>query len=774
MNYRRSYILFVAVCVLVSAGVSAALAGQKPLALATSDLAASSVGDGTRLDLPFEYDGPPPPDLPATVVRDENGRTTVRAVGLTEPLRVDGQLDEAIYTSVTPISDFIQAEPAAGQPATERTEVWISYDRDYVYISLRAFESQPERMIVNEMRRDGGSIGQNESFGFSLDTFYDRRNSVNFNFNAIGGRSDGQNTNEGNWNGDYNPIWDLAVRRSPEGWTAEAAVPFKSLRYRPGDGQIWGIQLKRINRWKNEISYLTRVPDGTANSGLSRVSSSATLVGIEAPAASRMFDVKPYAIADFTTERIRTADPSAFGRDIGLDVKFGVTRGLTADFTYNTDFAQVEADEQQVNLTRFSLFFPEKRDFFLENQGVFNFGGANNNGGDTPALFYSRRIGLDRGREVPLEGGARLTGRAGPYSIGVLDIQTSAVDADGVPVTNFAVARVRRDILRRSAIGAIATRRSNVTGGTQGGDTVGVDGAFAFFENLSMQTYWAKTNTPGLSGGDTSSRAQLWYNGDRYGFSTQRLAVGEHFNPEMGYVRRSGFAKYQLNGRFSPRPTRIRAVRKFHHQLGWQYVNDSHGRLETRELKGEFKTEFENSDEFEATYEQVYERLDQPFDIATNVLVAAGGYDNTLLRTAFKFGEQRPIAATAFLERGRLWNGDLTTVGVSSGMVKINGHLSFEPGLSVNHATLPLGEFTTALITSRATYAITPMMFVSSLMQYNSSSNALATNARLRWEYAPGSELFIVYNEGRDTRTSGLPDLQNRSIVIKVNRLVRF
>jgi hypothetical protein len=770
MNYIRRYAFYVVVCVLAGALTGPAFAQQVRPAFAAS----SSAGEGARIVLPFEYDGPPPPDLPATVTRDETGRTTVRAVGLAEPLRVDGNLDESLYTSATPISDFIQAEPAAGQPATERTEVWVSYDRDNVYVSLRAFESQPDRMIVNEMRRDGGSISQNESFGFSLDTFYDRRNSVNFNFNAIGGRSDGQNTNEGNWNGDYNPIWDLAVRRSPEGWTAEAAIPFKSLRYRPGDGQIWGIQLKRINRWKNEISYLTRVPDGTANSGLSRVSSSATLVGLEAPAASRMFDIKPYAIADVTTDTSRTADPSAFGRDVGVDVKYGVTRGLTADFTYNTDFAQVEADEQQVNLTRFSLFFPEKRDFFLENQGTFNFGGAGNYGGDTPTLFYSRRIGLDRGREIPLDGGARLTGRAGPYSIGVLNIQTGEVGAQGVPATNFAVARVRRDILRRSAIGAIATRRSHVTGGGSAGDTVGVDGAFAFFNDLTMQTYWAKTTTPGLSGGDTSYRAQLYYNGDRYGLAAQRLAVGEHFNPEMGYVKRAGFAKYQLNTRFSPRPTRIRAVRKFVYQAGWQQFDGSDGGVESRELKGEFKTEFANSDELEATYELLYERLDRPFDIAADVAVAAGSYDNTLLRTAFKFGEQRAVSGTAFMERGRLWDGELTTFGYSSGMVKVNAHLSFEPGLSVNHAALPLGSFTTALITSRVTYSITPLMFLSSLMQFNSSNNSVATNARLRWEYAPGSELFIVYNEGRDTRTYGLPDLQNRSIVVKVNRLLRF
>ena len=708
-------------------------------------------------------------------MRDETGRTTVRAVGLTAPLSVDGQLDEALYTSATPISDFIQAEPVAGQPATERTEVWISYDRDNVYVSLRAFESQPDRMIVNEMRRDGGGIGQNESFGFSLDTFYDRRNSVNFNFNPIGGRSDGQNTNEGNWNGDYNPIWDLAVRRSPEGWTAEAAIPFKSLRYRPGSGQIWGIQLKRINRWKNEISYLTRVPDGTGNSGLSRVSSGATLVGIEAPAASRMFDVKPYAIADVTTDATRTVDPSAFGRDVGVDVKYGVTRGLTADFTYNTDFAQVEADEQQVNLTRFSLFFPEKRDFFLENQGVFNFGGANNNGGDTPSLFYSRRIGLDRGREIPIEGGARLTGRAGPYSIGVLDIQTADVDAHGVPATNFSVARVRRDILRRSAIGAIATRRSHVTGGTAAGDTVGVDGAFAFFNDLSMQTYWAKTNTPGLAGGDTSYRTQLYYNGDRYGLRGAAACGRRALQSRDGLRAARGVREVPAEHPLQPEtdadprraevqlPGRVAAIRR---QPRRARNARAQGRVqdrvpEQRRVRGDLRTDCTSGSTGRSTSPAT-----SPWPPAATTTRCCGRRSSS--------ASSAPVSGTAFIERGRLWGGDLTTLGYSGGMVKVNAHLSFEPGLSVNHATLPFGDFTTALITSRVTYTITPLMFLSSLMQYNSSSNSLATNARLRWEYAPGSELFVVYNEGRDTRASGLPDLQNRSIVVKVNRLLRF
>src|SRR5688572_20041162 len=239
-------------------------AGQSAAAASGSSAAAASV-DGVQL--PFSYDGPAPPALPATMVRDAEGRTTVRAIRLDAPLRIDGLLDEALYTTVTPIADFIQAEPSPGAEASEKTEVWISFDSDNVYVSVRASESQPDRMVINEMRRDSSSTWQNENFGFAFDTFYDRRNSLTFQFTPIGGWADGQNTNEGQYNGDWNPVWTFKVRRNATGWTGEAAVPFKSMRYRPGSAQIWGVQLRRINRWKNENAYLTRLPNGVGANG---------------------------------------------------------------------------------------------------------------------------------------------------------------------------------------------------------------------------------------------------------------------------------------------------------------------------------------------------------------------------------------------------------------------------------------------------------------------------------------------------------------------------
>jgi hypothetical protein len=724
------------------------------------------------------YEGPAAPAAPATVARDEAGHVTVRAIRLDAPLRVDGRLDEAHYREFSPVTDLVQAEPNYGAAATEKTEAWIAFDGDNVYVTVRAWESAPERMVVNEMRRDSSNIWQNENFLFAFDTSFDRRNSVAFQFNPIGGRMDAQVANESQYNGDWNPVWSVAVGRFDGGWTAEAAVPFKSLRYRGGVTQLWGLQLRRINRWKNEVSFLTRVPEGTGTTGFHRASAFATLVGLEAPASSRTLDLKPYAVSDLTTDATATPrvsnDP---GADFGFDAKYTVTQNLTADFTYNTDFAQVEADEQQVNLTRFSLFFPEKREFFLENQGIFNFGGANTNGtSDTPTLFYSRRIGLDQGRIVPINAGGRLTGQAGPYSIGVINIQSGGDEQRNVPGANFSVGRLRRDVLRKSAVGALFTHRSRLASGGGDNTAVGVDGRFAFYENLTFNTYWAKTQTTGVRGHDTSHRLQMNYDGDRYGLAFNHLHVGDNFIPDTGFVRRDNIWRQWMSARFSPRPTRIRGVRKFTFEANLTYITNARtGMVETRTPYGQFHTLFNNSDELLIEVEKGYEAFTDPFRIASDVTVPAGGYDVDLIRAAWTFGRQRRAAGQWFVEASpSFYGGDRTTVGYTTGRVNVTPQLAVEPGFSINKVALPYGDFTATLITSRVTYTATPLMFVSGLIQYTSGNESLGANIRFRWEYQPGSELFVVFNEGRDTTARGFPEIQNRSLVFKINRLFRF
>ena len=724
---------------------------------------------------------PAPPELPVTISRDAEGRTTVRAVRLDAPLKVDGNLDEDIYRTIMPMSDFVQYEPHGNMPATERTEVWISFDQDNIYVSMRAAESEPTRMIVNEMRRDSPALLQNEYFQFDFDTFYDRRNAVTFQFNPIGGRMDGQVSNETFYNGDWNPIWRLAVRRVPDGgWTAEAAVPFKSLRFKPGQAQIWGFQALRVNRWKNEMSFLTRLSPGLATKAFQQASQYATLVGVDVPARGRALDLKPFVNSNLTSDL--GASPqvrNAVGTEVGLDAKYGVTQNLTADFTYNTDFAQVEADEQQVNLSRFSLFFPEKRDFFLENHGVFTFASglgniSNGNHPDTPTLFYTRRIGLDHGHEVPIEAGGRLSGRVGRYSLGLLNIQTGGVGQYGIPSANFGVARIKRDILRRSTIGALVTRRSRTSSGTGAAETFGLDAGLAFFRNLYFNLFWGRTPTPDHRGDDQTYRMQSNYNADRYGLIFERLRVGDNFDPQVGFLRRDNFLKSRVQARFSPRPVRMKAVRKFSYSVAAIAFRNGAGEREALERSLDFSAEFQTSDRLQLTADPNVDVLAAPFTIARNVIVPPGRYSNTTAAGSFFFGQQRHVSGLLTFEAGSFYGGTRRALTYNAARVNLSQHLAVEPGASFNRVRLPYGDFTAGLASARATYTVTPLMFASGLVQYNSSTNSFSTNVRFRWEYQPGSEVFLVYNDSRDTLQPGLGGLQNRALVFKINRLFRF
>jgi hypothetical protein len=694
---------------------------------------------------------------------------------------------------VPSITDFIQVEPNAGQPATERTEAWLFFDDANFYVSARAWDSSPEsNWIANEMRRDSFNIGRNDSIGFSIDTYYDRRNSVMFIVTPIGGRLDGEITNERDFNGDWNPIWDLQMGRFEGGWSFEARIPFRSLRYRPRSAQVWGFQMQRKVQWKNELSYIVPLDQALGQRGLMQASQSPALVGIEAPRLSSPIEIKPYVIGDVSSDLTGTpALSNQFGGNAGIDlIKYGVTENLTADFTLNTDFAQVEADEQQVNLTRFSLFFPEKREFFLENQGAFRFGTGGGRGpiggsAEAPILFYSRRIGLSQGRDVPLLAGGRLTGRVGAFTVGLLNIQTDADPTAEALSTNFSVMRVRRDLLRRSSAGAIFTNRSVSTRSPLPGSNqaYGLDVALAFFDNLAINSYWAQTKTTGLAGDDMSYSADVGYSGDRYGVTGEHLFIDRNFSPEVGFLRRDDMRKSFGSFRFSPRPTSIDAIRKVTWEGSYNYITDASGFVETREPQVRFGIELENSDELSAMHTRTYDFLKAPFDISDGIVIPIGGYDFQSTEVDYTFGSQRRLAGRLAAEHGSFYGGTKTTITIGGsgrgpfggGRIELSPQLSLEPGMSLNWVDLPQGTFTTTLVSTRATYTMTPQMFVSALMQYASSDDALSTNVRFRWEYQPGSELFVVYTEQRDTLTpTRYPDLETRTFIIKMNRLFRF
>ena len=726
------------------------------------------------------------PPAPAQGQSAAPGNVTVQAIRLDAPLQLDGRLDEAVYGAVPPITGFIQQEPDTGQPATEQTEAWVLFDDDTLYIAARCRLSEANRIVANEMKRDSPGMFGSESLAVVLDTFYDRRNGFIFIANPLGGMFDATVTNERTPNRDWNTVWDARTSRFDDGWIVEIAIPFKSLRYRPGPTQIWGINMQRRAVWKNEQSFLAPVPASFGMMGMFKVSSAATLTGLQAPSAGIPIELKPYAIADATSDfAAATPFSNALGGAFGADLKIGVTQGLTADLTYNTDFAQVEVDERQVNLTRFNLFFLEKREFFLEGQGIFDFGGGQRPEPnrffvtgealalDAPILFFSRQIGIEGGETVPIDGGGRLTGKAGAFSIGLLNVQTGEAPGAAADATNFTVVRIKRDVLRRSSIGGIFTRRSVSTEGDGANAVYGLDGVFSFYDDLNVNTYVARTETPGLRGDDLSYRTELQYNGDRWGFVADRLGVGANFNPEIGFVRRDDFRRSFGSFRFSPRPQGIAAVRKFTWEGSVDYITDGAGRLETRLQRGQFVTELENGDLLFALATDNYEFLKAPFDITDEVTIPVGGYSFVNYRAGYSLAQQKIVSGGVAVDFGKFYGGDKTTISYFRGRVGVTPQLTLEPSVSFNWIDLPQGSFTTELVSTRVTYTLTPRMFVAALVQYNSEDNALGSNIRWRWEYQPGSELFVVYTDERDT-LNPRPILQNRAFVVKLTRLFRF
>ena len=749
---------------------------------------------------PAAFSQPAPAAQPPILVRDVAGKATIRATRIVGDFTLDGLLNEAIYATVPPLTGFVQQEPNEGEPATEKTEAWIFFDDENVYVSARLYESEPGRRVQNEMRRDSFNMYNNDHLAVVFDTFNDHRNGFGVSANRLGGMFDWTATNEQpspNWNG----LWWSKAADFDGGWTIEMRVPFRSIRFKEGS-DAWGVNMRRMVRWKNEVSYLNLVPRSWGRRGLNKLSDAASLVGLATPKRSINLDVKPYGLGSVLTNRMATPAFNNKGdANFGVDAKWGLTQQFVADFSYNTDFAQVEDDEAQVNLTRFSLFFPERRDFFLEGQDAFAFGGVGGGGGSggggggpgggaggggggggggglTPILFYSRRIGLGSGTAVPIIAGGRVLGRAGPWQVGALSMETDDVAAASVPMTNFSVLRVNRDVLSRSRIGMVATSR-NPQGADRGSYAAGVDAAFNIKSDFFINAYWSgtqRTATATRTGPDSgqSYRGRFDWNADRYGVNVEHLYVGEGFNPEVGFLRRSLFRRNYAQVRFSPRPRSLKGIRKLTYQASADSIAGAiSGNVESEEYQGSFSAERNNGDFLNAEVNQSYEALVAPFEVARGVTVPIGGYRFTQSKVSYFMGLQRRVSGGLTLSRGAFYDGTLTEA-TWRGRIELTPQLYAEPTISLNRIEGPYGDGNNNLASTRVTYTVTPRMFVAALVQYQSRTQSMTTNARFRWEYQPGSELFVVYSDGRTTTRPGYPDLENRSVVVKVTKLFRW
>ena len=709
---------------------------------------------------------------------------TTRATRSATPPTIDGRLDDPVWAQATVITDFIQNEPNDGSPATERTEVRILFDDRAIYIGAWMFDSDPGSIVAGESRRDV-DLTQLDSFLMVLDTYRDRQNAFVFGTSPMGVEYDGQVSREGeggfgqnisanavrqqrgagaglnvNWDGN----WTVASGRDGQGWYAEFRIPFSTLRYPQGGEQSWGLNFSRNIRRKNEQAFWASVPRQYT---LYRVSLAGALEGLEAP-SQQVASVTPYVLG--STRHDYTLPETFSEGDVGVDVKYGITQSLMLDLTYNTDFAQVEVDDQQVNLTRFSVFFPEKRPFFLENAGTFAVGTP-----ETSELFFSRRIGIGPDNQtVPLLGGARLSGKVGGATVGLLNIQ--ARGRDDIAPQNYGVVRLMQELPNRSRIGGVVVTRFNTDSTGDRNLTFGIDGRLGLGDRVLLDSYVGLTDTPGLSGEQYSwSLAGSYTSRDWEGGLAIRDQA-ENFNPEVGFLIRDSY--YFLTARILrhvrvPSISWLRELRP--HVLFWEY-RDRDWFVEDRLVHIDNHVEFSNGAFFQLPgLNFITQGLQEPFEIADGVVIPAGSYHNWYWGFAYNTDLSAPLSVQGRLELGGFYSGHRVTAnGTVNGRV---GPLVASIRYSWNDVKLPEGDFVRKLVGLKLAYSFTPRIYVQGLAQYSNESNSFQGNLRFGWLNAAGTGLYVVFN---DVEQNALDDPdgserswgpQERALIIKFTKL---
>ena len=707
-----------------------------------------------------------------------DGRREVLAVAVTGTVRLDGALDDAVWSRAEAATGFVQSEPREGQAATEDTEVFIAYDAQNLYIAARMRDSDAAHEIVNDIRKDFREDDQDD-FEVIIDTFRDRRNGYVFITNPAGGRVDRQIANEGREiNSSWDAIWDVRTQRHADGWTAEIRIPFRTLRFEPGADRPWGINFARRIRRKNEVAFWSPVPRAY---NLMRLSLAGDLAGLQVGAAGRDIRLKPYVLGN----TVRDIGQGKFDQklDAGVDLKVAVTRGLTLDGTVRPDFAQVEADEQQVNLTQFSQFFPEKREAFLENSGIFYVGDAARlnrvfvaaTPDDDNLLFFSRRIGIrDDRKPLPIDAGVRLTGMAGGFGIGLINMQ---VRGDAVTdASNYSVLRLRRNVWRGSDFGVLLMQRQSTEDGDNYNRVAGVDANVRFLGRLDWNSYLVGTRTPDRSGGQYSARTSLNWEGNFFHGKGGVMSIGENFQNDIGFYRRVGIKKWMLDTGIRPRPEalRRRGIRELHPHIVWDLFTDQGNHMVQKRLHSGQTFFFENGAVMELSYNPAFNLLQRPLRLAPGVdTLAPGPYGWNEFALLANTDQSRKVSLNSRWTAGGLYNGTQKSVSatvtlrpsyrirVSTGVQRTAGDLD-----------LPDGKFVSSFWTTRANYSFSPNMFVDALSQYDPASKQLNANVRFNLIHHPLSDLFIVYNDQRFLTTDA--PIAGRSIIVKFTQMMAF
>jgi hypothetical protein len=712
--------------------------------------------------------------------RSADGRREVVAASAASVVTLDGVLDDPVWAGVEPVAHFVQSEPDEGKPATQNTVVRIAVEAEYLYVAAYCYDD-PRQLVVTDIRKDFAREAQ-DGFEVIFDTFGDRRNGYVFATNPDGARADEQVTNEGrDVNTSWDSPWTVHTRRVTDGWTLEMAIPLRSLRSRT-DAGFWGVDFLRRIRRDNEVDYWAPIPRACT---LARLSLAGNLTGLNLSGKARDLRVRPYMAG----ETVRQTGLTGFDQNggAGLDLKYGLTKGLTLDVTINPDFAQSEADEQQVNLSQFSQFFPEKRDFFLENSGMFYLGDTPRNRRVALApsvdedllLFFSRRMGLsDSGQRIGIDGGVRLTGQEGRFQVGALALRTRDLDST-VRGSNCAVVRLRRNLFSYSDVGALFMMRSGVRDPGNYNRVYGVDANVRLPARVDWSSYVVNSETPGLSG-----PRYAWYtsfNREANLVHTKGgvLSIGDDFNDELGFFRRTGGMKWLLDTGIRPRFATLRrlGVREVHPHVVWNYYTDHGMRRVARDLHNGYTFFLNNGGFSELSVNLKGQVLTESFDLDPYVdSLAPGYYSWAEYQWRLTSDESRAISVGLTGIAGGLWNGTQRTVNASA-TVKPSHHLTAGLGVQRTSGKLPGGDFVRAIWTGRANYSFTTNMFLDALTQYDAERHRLNLNMRFNFIHHPLSNVYLVWNEQRfiqDTPLDyplGAPP-PGRSVVVKVTHML--
>lgn len=707
---------------------------------------------------------------------------------------IDGRLTDEAWALAPVQGNFIQREPAYGAPETEKTEFRVLYDDRTLYIGVWVWDSAPAGIMGSELKRDAG-LNKGDQLKIAIDTFHDHRNSFYFSTNPLGAYKDANTVENGRTiNYDWNAVWNNKTSIDERGWYVEIAIPLSQLRFRSSIGEsTWGLNLCRVLFRKNEESYWVPFPREWGASGLVRMSNAGVLQGLSNLRSRRRLELVPFvlptALKDFGPPNAApsgSAVPAAAAdAKYGGDFKIGLTNELIADFTYHTDFAQVEADQEVVNLTRFSLFFPEKRQFFTESAGIFDFGKAGtSSGGDASAsdpgllgLFYSRRIGLVDGERVPIIGGGRVTGRIGSYTLGVMNISTEeeTLSARQVGNANFTAIRVKRNVLANSSIGVIALNSEN--GISDYNRAVGVDGGFVLGQHVTITGAIGKTVSPGDGdggAGTVAGVADFGWKSDRFQVGAQYQDVGERFNAEMGYVPRLDIRAALLRAGWTPRP-RVRGVRQVHINSELEYFENHAGRVESKMQAASIQMQRHDSSSAFASVTHQYDNLAVPFATAGTTL-PVGPYSWTTATVRYSSDRTRRVVGSLGGDFGGYYNGDRQALRANLS-IQAGRTLLFEPNFTHNRVTLagrPL--YASNVLNFRVSHSFSPDFYLKGFVQYNDDRRTASFNFLWWYHYKPGSDLYVVYNEGWDTdlpltsRTipSSSARVRSRSLALKM------